>query len=184
MPYFLSSAWATERHSHVQEVRLTAEEREIRHETVRRGSSERVRRDPAEGVHRSTADLERATVNDDPKPFRWTGGRNPDSTVLPTNAGNLPSSCHKCMNLGIRAPDADRPHDPCGLADRHPERSAGCRPGTGRQNGTTQTPRSTRRFAQHGLFGYMLAGQLNVPDMKLPLTRIPVRPRRARMVRP
>ena len=44
MPYFLSSAWATERHSHVQEVRLTAEEREIRHETVRRGSSERVRR--------------------------------------------------------------------------------------------------------------------------------------------
>ena len=54
MPYFLSSAWATERHSHVQEVRLTAEEREIRHETVRRGSSERVRRDPAEGGCRRT----------------------------------------------------------------------------------------------------------------------------------
>ena len=35
-----------ERHSHVQEVRLTAEERDVCHETIRRlkGSSERVRR--------------------------------------------------------------------------------------------------------------------------------------------
>ena len=57
---------------------------------------------PRRGVHRSTADLERAAVNDDPKPFRWTGGRNSDSTVLPTNAGNRLGSGHKCTNFGIR----------------------------------------------------------------------------------
>ena len=54
------------------------------------------------GVHQSTADLERATVNDNPKPFRWTGGRNSDSTVLPANAGNRPGSGYKCTNFGIR----------------------------------------------------------------------------------
>ena len=54
------------------------------------------------GVHQSTADLERATINDNPKPFRRTGGRNSDSTVLPANAGNRPGSGHKCTNFGIR----------------------------------------------------------------------------------
>ena len=57
------------------------------------------------GVHQSTADLERATVNDNPKPFRWTGGRNSDSTVLPANAGNRPGSGHKCTNFRIRTLD-------------------------------------------------------------------------------
>ena len=56
---------------------------------------------PRRGVHWSTADLDRATVNDNPKPFRWICGRNSDSTILPTNAGNLPGSGHKCTNFGI-----------------------------------------------------------------------------------
>ena len=39
-------------HSHIQEVRLTAEEREIRRETIRRGGSERLRRAPFEDRRR------------------------------------------------------------------------------------------------------------------------------------
>ena len=44
----------TERHSHIQEVRLTTGEREIRHETIRRDGSRRVRRAPVEGGRRRT----------------------------------------------------------------------------------------------------------------------------------
>ena len=83
------------------------------------------------GVHQSTADLDQATVNDNPKPFRWTGGRNFDSTVLPANAGNRPGSGHKCTNFGIRT--LGKLHYACGenrikeqpldlFADRDPVR--------------------------------------------------------------
>lgn len=42
---------------------------------------------------------------------------------------------------------------------------------------------SAKRFAEHGLFGHILLERINIPDAKLPLTRISVR-RRTKKVRP